>query len=391
MSSTMNRDVAAILNKYDITILAMKNVTPTRPFRKWKAFKPHIPGQNFAFSFDIDGVIYKSGELCPGAKEAISYLYENKIPFILLTNGGGTVEDARAADMAKKLGVPIHADQLIQAHTPFKEYVGELGDKTVLVLGGVGDRCRQVAEYYGYKNVITTADLITEYPNLYPFNEIHGDYFEETSRPMPRNADGNVQISAIFVYSSPRCWGTDLQILIDCFSSKQGIVGTHSPLNGNTNLPNNGWLQDGQPHIYFANPDITYATNYHLPRICQGTFKLALEGMWTGLTGTKLTEVEHFTQIGKPTQLQFEYGEKSLRRVAGDKDLTQVYMVGDGPRSDIAGANNYESPHGSAWRSILVQTGIHQAGTVPDHIPDVEVENVLEAVRWALKRENITM
>lgn len=66
--------------------------------------------------------------------------------------------------------------------------------------------------------------------------------------------------------------------------------------------------------------------------------------MWTGLTGTKLNSEEHYTQISKPTQHQFEYGEKVLRDFS-TKELSRVYMVGDGPRSDIAGANNYDSPY----------------------------------------------
>lgn len=37
--------------------------------------------------------------------------------------------------------------------------------------------------------------------------------------------------------------------------------------------------------------------------------------------------------------------------------LKRVYMVGDNPASDIAGGNSYESPYGTDWASILVQTG----------------------------------
>jgi len=153
-------------------------------------------------------------------------------------------------------------------------------------------------------------------------------------------------------------------------------------------LPNNGYLQDGQPRIFFANSDYTWATTHPLPRICQGTFKLALQGIWSGLTGTQLIEKEHYTQIGKPTQFQFEYSEQALLKYSG-KDLKQIYMIGDGPRSDIAGANQYISPYGSTWISILVQTGIHQGGTIPEHLPVKEVPNVWDAVKWALQQEGV--
>ncbi|KAL2074618.1 hypothetical protein VTL71DRAFT_8396 [Oculimacula yallundae] len=352
--------------------------------------------KDFGFAFDIDGVIYKSGDLCPGAKDAMEYLHINKFPFVFLTNGGGKTECFRAKDMSDRVGVPICADQFIQAHTPFKQYAAEFEDKVVLVLGGVGDSCRHVAESaYGYKNVVTTADFVIDTPAVSPFDEMHGDYFKKTARALPEtmNASGSqsgVKISAIFIYSSPREWCLDLQLIVDLLLSESGIFGTYSSKNKNAQLPNNGYLQDGQPKIYFANPDVTYATKYHLPRICQGTFKLALEGMWKGLTGTELVADKHYVQIGKPTQLQFEFGERSLRDVAKG-DLKTVYMVGDGPQSDIAGANNYKSPWGSTWKSILVQTGIHQAGTVPEHEPTVEVGNVFEAVKWSLKQEGLDM
>ncbi|KAK0109910.1 hypothetical protein ONS95_002581 [Cadophora gregata] len=236
-------------------------------------------GKDFAFAFDIDGVIYKSGELCPGAKDAMECINQNNIPFIFLTNGGGKTESVRAQDMSKKLGIDIRAEQFIQAHTPFKQYAPEYKDKVVLVLGGVGDACRQVAESaYGFKNVVTSADLTTNIPCLSPFNEIHGEYFSKTARALPitKNASGSkggIQISAIFVFSSPREWYLDLQIITDLLLSERGIFGTVSSKNNNPDLPNKGYLQDGQPKLYFSNPDITYATQYHIPRLCQGTFK----------------------------------------------------------------------------------------------------------------------
>lgn len=96
--------------------------------------------------------------------------------------------------MAKRLDTPVHADQFIQAHTPFREEVKDLADKNVLVLGSVGNASREVTEYYSYKKVVTTADLITTYPDLFPFNEMHGDYFKDTARPIEKD----LAIAAIF-------------------------------------------------------------------------------------------------------------------------------------------------------------------------------------------------
>ena len=55
----------------------------------------------------------------------------------------------------------------------------------------------------------------------------------------------------------------------------------------------------------------------------------------------------------------------------------------DNPESDIRGANEYRSPHGTEWKSILVKTGVYQGGE-PAWKPTVCVGNVWDAVQWAL-------
>lgn len=100
----------------------------------------------------IDGVLLRSSAPIAGAAEALAYLHSNNIPFILLTNGGGKHESARVAELSKKLGVPLTEENFVQSHTPFKQLVEgsdtieSLKDKTILVTGGDGDKCRKVAE-----------------------------------------------------------------------------------------------------------------------------------------------------------------------------------------------------------------------------------------------------
>lgn len=100
----------------------------------------------------IDGVLLRSSAPIPGAAEALAYLHNNNIPFILLTNGGGKHESTRVVELSKKLGVPLTEDNFVQSHTPFKQLVEgsdtieSLKDKTILVTGGDGDKCRKVAE-----------------------------------------------------------------------------------------------------------------------------------------------------------------------------------------------------------------------------------------------------
>lgn len=108
---------------------------------------------NLITTNSIDGVLLRSSSPIAGAPEALKYLHNNKIPFILLTNGGGKHESARVAELSKKLGVPLTEENFVQSHTPFKQLVQDteeggtgLKDKTILVTGGDGDKCRQVAE-----------------------------------------------------------------------------------------------------------------------------------------------------------------------------------------------------------------------------------------------------
>lgn len=68
-------------------------------------------------------------------------------------------------------------------------------------------------------------------------------------------------------------------------------------------------------------------------------------------------------------------------------------MVGDNPESDIMGANNYTSPHGTEWMSMLVKTGVFDAGQEkrydfearPELRPKILVDDVKAAVNWALQ------
>lgn len=97
-------------------------------------------------------MLLRSSTPIPGAAKALTYLHNNSIPFILLTNGGGKYESTRVAELTDKLGVPLSEDNFVQSHTPFKQLVEgvngieALKDKTIMVIGGDGDKCRKVAE-----------------------------------------------------------------------------------------------------------------------------------------------------------------------------------------------------------------------------------------------------
>lgn len=178
------------------------------------------------------------------------------------------------------------------------------------------------------------------------------DHYVSYARPLPRPLQNNdnilsvekdcLKIDAILVFNDSRDWALDIQIIIDLLLSHAGVLGTTSRLNNHSSLPNRGFQQDGQPPLYFSNPDVLWAAHYHLPRLGQGGFRTALEGAWNDLTGGWKAGVKlQKYMFGKPYQATFEFAERRLMEhreelfgLREDNDdgenmnLKDVYMVG---------------------------------------------------------------
>ena len=171
-------------------------------------------------------------------------------------------------------------------------------------------------------------------------------HYKSFAKPLPKPIDASdparsLKIDAILVFNDSRDWGLDSTIILDALLSKKGIMGTLSEKNNRPDLPNKGYQQDGQPTLYFSNPDLWWAAKYHLPRFGQGGFREALRGLWAAVTGGSTEGVELQMQIaGKPYQRTYEFAEKRLReareRLFGSESalripLRKVFMVGDNP------------------------------------------------------------
>merc|ERR1712137_702244 len=112
-----------------------------------------------------------------------------------------------------------------------------------MVVGGVEDKCRRVAEAYGFKNVVTPGDILVAHPEVWPFSQQLLSYYKTFTRPLPTPIDAttpstSLRIDAVFVYNDPRDWGLDAQIIKDVLLSERGIIGTLSKKNGNPALEN---------------------------------------------------------------------------------------------------------------------------------------------------------
>ena len=262
---------------------------------------------------------------------------------------------------------------------------------------------------YGFNNVCTPADLLNRYPDIQPFCN-HRNY-EGQVRPLSKDTlsprdftsaaktDSMIKIDAIMVFNDPRDWALDTQVILDLLMSHKGYLGSLSSKNGDTSLPNNGWQQDGQPPLYFTNPDLFWAAAYHLSRLGQGAFREAFEGVWAAVTGGPKAGVTlQKEMLGKPFEQTYDYAEnvllKHTARLRGEGQQTRksvlrnVYMIGDNPESDILGANTYgavASPRGIQWHSLLVRSGVYSGGT-PAHRPEEILDDVWAAVQYGTQQ-----
>jgi len=328
--------------------------------------------KNMAFAFDIDGVLVHGDRLIPEGKKALEILNGDnelgiKIPHIFLTNGSGKIEKDRCQQLEKILGNPVSTDQFIQSHTPMSalsEYYS-----TVLVVGGEGYRCREVAEQYGFRNIVVPNDIVAWDPTIAPYR-VFTDEERATSRPRDFT---KICIEAIMVFSDSRDYATDMQIIMDVLRAKNGRLGTIAEDPVAERVP-----------IYFSQGDLLCPTEHPNPRMSQGAFRIGLEAMYKALTGADLERVVY----GKPELATYKYADDVLTswmgELHGEERLPEnIYMIGDNPASDIIGGNMY------GWNTCLVRTGVFQGGDNDENNPANfgVFPNVLEAVKKALRAQ----
>lgn len=329
----------------------------------------------FAFAFDIDGVLIRGGRPIPEAIEAMQVLngknqFGIKIPYIFVTNGGGKTEQERCVQLSKQLDIEVSPGQFICGHTPMREMAEKY--KTVLVVGGEGEKCRQVAEGYGFKDVVTPGDIIKDNPDTTPFRKLTE---EEHGNSRARNF-GETKIEAIFVFADSRDWAGDQQIILDLLMSKGGQLGTRSA------------TFDEGPPLFFSHNDIIWSASHEHTRLGMGALRLSTEAMFKAVTGKDLVT----TAFGKPQIGTFQFATRLLQQWRKDTHGINappetVYFVGDTPESDIRGTNEFNKESPNVWYSILVKTGVYQAGTKPTFEPKATVDTVLQAVLHGIERE----
>ncbi|GAA5891257.1 hypothetical protein JCM8208_002562 [Rhodotorula glutinis] len=340
-----------------------------------------------AFAFDIDGVLKQGQNVLPQAKQALQILSGNnplgkKYPFLCITNGGGTLESERCQRLTKELGVEIAEHQVVLSHTIFRSLVPKYKDKPVFVVGGRSDNCRRVAEAYGFKHVFIPADVHAWAPSIWPYGKL-----TDKQRAYVKTADfSKIQFAAILVFHDSLDAFRDLQLVCDLVRAQDGVFGT---LKDPKDVE--AWKPERQIPVHFSNPDVLWGNEFSQARFGQGALQESIAAVYKLTTGHELQR----TTGGKPTRATYDYAASllhssifspssiSLHPTGPAPPLSRVYMVGDNPQSDIAGANAY------GWLSALVQTGVFRGERPEDaeHVPTVVKRDVLEAVKWALERE----
>jgi len=322
------------------------------------ASSPH----RFGVAFDIDGVLYRGANVIPKAPLVLEKLTEQKVPWVLVTNGGGITEEKKAQVLSTKLGVPIDPARIIQSHTPMKDLVAKYRDTFVLVVGSA--EAKSIAKQYGFRNIVTTGEVHATFPTIY------GDKKPHESDMIPDTSIFKQRIEAVVTFMDPLDYHRDLQIVYD-------VICGHGMLTGEESQHIPEWGEDSHLPLFFSGPDFLFVNEWHRPRFGSGLYPLLLKKLYQEATGGSLEVME----FGKPHPVTYRYAFDVLNRRAkesGVEQLDRIYMVGDNPHSDILGANQA----GPQWRSVLVRTGVFNDPSLTNHpdIPaDIVVPNVWEA------------
>ena len=134
-----------------------------------------------------------------------------------------------------------------------------------------------------------------------------------------------------------------IQVLYDILSSKDGSI------RGPRRDPN----EPQSVTLITLNPDLFYASSHPMQRLGPAVENTMISSVMKQSMGLDVK----FEEYGKPKTFNYDFAERTLQKRAMRQriKISNYYMIGDNPRSDIAGAN------AKGWVSILVRTGVFDA------------------------------
>ncbi|EAQ89698.1 hypothetical protein CHGG_06317 [Chaetomium globosum CBS 148.51] len=323
---------------------------------------------SFAFAFDIDGVLLHVAKPIPGATKVLKFLNDNNIPFILLTNGGGKHETERVKDLEARLGVELSTDNFVQSHTPFQELLegpNSLRDKTVLVTGSDYEKCRTIFKEYGFQKRHHPRPTSTPTdPTIFPFQS-PSPYTTPLPNPSPNPSTPTQAPSSTPPPSPPT-------------SKSTPSSSSTTPATGPSTYKSSPTSSSPTPATSAPTPHST--TPPTPPPPPQRTPKKPIKVKEVGKTtpnppSTSATR----TCSGAPAT--------TCPGWARARSRPPWRGCGDGLRA----GRSCEGEGGAEWVSVLVRTGVWSAerGGKLEGVfePKVVVDDVMAAVKWALKKE----
>ncbi|XP_042214191.1 haloacid dehalogenase-like hydrolase domain-containing 5 [Homarus americanus] len=382
----------------------------TRPYSQVTRKTP-----NFGLLFDIDGVIIRGKRILPTAPEAFNLLVDksNKfcIPTVFVTNAGNALRSEKADQLSQWLGIEVHEDQVVMAHSPLKMFDQYL-NKQVLISGQ--GPTQEIAHNLGFCNTTTVDELRQAYPQL--------DCVDHKRRSMKavESVSQIPKLDAIMLFGEPVRWETSLQLLVDVLMTGGDLLG--KPTAPYPHLP-----------ILACNMDLQWMAEAHMPRFGHGAFLLCLEALYKKVTGNDLI---YTALVGKPSEITYYHAETMVqhhaRSIGINHPITKLYAIGDNVHTDIFGMNLYQEyvrrHRGSKKRvamqgargldlsthdfkglmadqcySVLVQTGVYNGEQLLEHSPrdflpvesklqepSITVKCVLEAITTIFQQEKFS-
>lgn len=282
---------------------------------------------SFGICFDVDGVLARGTLPIPAAIKAIKLLQDDKgdvkVPITYVTNALNRNID-KANQISEWLGIPVRPDQVCQSTNPIVLFKDILHYHT-LVLGQ--DRLDDIARELGFTNYCTVEDVAEAYPLL---DMIDHDNRKRVAKEgfVAKDLD---RIEAVVLLGEPKKWESPLQLLVDVLKT-DGKPDKPPAAIPETHLP-----------VIACNMDLQFMDRAVMPRYGHGAFLVCLEALYKKVTGFDL---KYTALIGKPSEITFRYAEHCLSREAKllgiEEPLKTMYLIGDTPEVDIAGANLYQ-------------------------------------------------
>lgn len=293
---------------------------------------------SFGLLVDIDGVLIRGARTIPGTVKGFQKLSDGKgnltHPVVFLTNGSYRSEAAKAEELSEKLNVNIRGDQIVLVNTPLRMFT-DWHDRNVFFAGQGSSLC-STARDLGFKNPVVLKDIVRDIPMFDVIS--HRNRIALKSGVLPDELPDYMPIEGIVIANTPVNWDAHVQFLLDLLLTRGQLRASDK--------------KSSQLPLIACNPDLVWASEYHLPRLACGAFVHMLAPLYEEMSGREL----EVTWIGKPTEVTYKYALNSLREQAASlgQQLSEVYGIGDNVDVDVVGANN------NGLNSVLVCTGLYK-------------------------------